>query len=561
VPHEPSPSDPPKATAPGAQKTTAPVAQTSGGVATAVRPAPVAEAPLHGPWFTVPAYARRWPGPGRPASPATVGALAGAALVAAISLPLTESGLGWLVTAFAGVLALALARRLTAPPVTTVPAGPAAWQPQRVALKRLGTRRIAWSAATVALLGVGTLRAAGWLFLLCLATAIGTAALAVAGGRSSRGMAMSLLMAVAAPFRALPWMVRGADSIRRHRTGATPGTRVIATVAVSLVLLLVFGGLFASADAAFADVLSQALPDLSFWTAVRWIFVFVVAGGLLGGAAFLRAAPPELSDLDGRGNRRVGRFEWAVPLGLLVVLFAAFVGVQLAVLFGGSRHVLETAGLTYADYARSGFWQLAVVTVLTLLVLAGAARWAPRETPGDRILIRTLLGSLAGLTLVIMASALHRMNLYSDTYGLTRLRLLVAACELWLGLVLVLVLIAGIRLRGGWVPRFAFAAGVLALLALAGANPDALIADRNIARYQQQHRIDLSYLSGLSADAVPALGKLPTSLRSCVLRGMDLRSDQGDWRRWNYGRQHAAAVVAANPPGNETEGCIDRSTY
>jgi hypothetical protein len=354
--------------------------------------------------------------------------------------------------------------------------------------------------------------------------------------------------------------MRGADAVRRQRTGAAQGTRVAATVAVSLVLLLVFGGLFASADAAFADVLSQALPDLSFWTGLRWVFVFVVAGGMLGGAAFLRAAPPELSDLDGRGTRRVGRFEWAVPLGLLVVLFAAFVGVQLAVLFGGSRHVLETAGLTYADYARSGFWQLAVVTGLTLLVLAGAARWAPRETSADRVLIRTLLGLLAGLTLVIMASALHRMNLYSDTYGLTRLRLLVAACELWLGLVLLLVLIAGIRLRGGWVPRFAFASGVLALLALAVANPDALIADRNIDRYQHQHRIDLSYLSNLSADAVPAMDKLPSPLRNCVLEGMDLRNDQGDWQRWNYGRQHAAAVIAASPPVYDAADCIDRST-
>jgi hypothetical protein len=541
------------------------IAGRPGGVATATRVAPPAAVPpnappLHGPWPAPSPWSRRWPGPGRPASAATVGALTGAAVVAAISIPLDRAGLGWLVAAFAGVLALTLARRLTSPPATSVPTGPARWQPQWRALEKLGTQRLAWSAATVALLGIGTLRAAGWLFLLCLATAIGTSALAVTGGRSSRGMLVSLQMAVIAPFRAASWVGRGADAVRRQRTGAAQGTRVLATVAVSVVLLLVFGGLFASADAAFADVLAQALPALSFWATVRWIFVFVVAGGILGGAAYLRAAPPELSDLDGRGSRRVGRFEWAVPLGLLVALFAMFVGVQLAVLFGGSRHVLETAGLTYADYARSGFGQLAVVTVLTLLVLAGAARWAPRETRGDRILIRTLLGSLAGLTLVIMASALHRMNLYSDTYGLTRLRVLVVACELWLGVVFVLVLIAGIRLRGGWIPRTAFATGVLALLALATINPDGLIADRNIARYQQQQRLDSSYLSSLSADAVPALDQLPPALRSCVLQAMELKNDLGDWRRWNYGRQQAADEIAANPPGYDVADCTGRST-
>ena len=47
--------------------------------------------------------------------------------------------------------------------------------------------------------------------------------------------------------------------------------------------------------------------------------------------------------------------------------------------------MLDTDGLTYADYARGGFWQLLVVTGLTLVVLAGAARWAPRDTRADRV--------------------------------------------------------------------------------------------------------------------------------------------------------------------------------
>jgi hypothetical protein len=60
--------------------------------------------------------------------------------------------------------------------------------------------------------------------------------------------------------------------------------------------------------------------------------------------------------------------------------------------------VLHTDGLTYAEYARSGFWQLSFVTALTLVVLAGAARWAPRAEPADRSLIRVVLGALAALT-------------------------------------------------------------------------------------------------------------------------------------------------------------------
>ena len=271
----------------------------------------------------------------------------------------------------------------------------------------------------------------------------------------------------------------------------------------------------------------------------------MVAGVVLFGAAYLRAAPPDLSGLESPGTRRVRRLEWAVPLGALITLFAAFVAVQVTILFGGARHVLGTDGLTFADYARGGFWQLLTVTGLTLLVLAGAARWAPRDTRTDRVLIRVLLGALAGLTLVIVASALHRMDVYADSYGLTRLRLLVALCEAWLGVVFVLVLIAGIRLRAVWLPRAVVAAGVLALLGLAVANPDAVIANRNIARYERTHRIDTWYLSTLSADAVPALADLPAGLRGCAMVGLaeDLRAPD-DWRGWNAARQRARDRMA-----------------
>ena len=66
-----------------------------------------------------------------------------------------------------------------------------------------------------------------------------------------------------------------------------------------------------------------------------------------------------------------------MPLGVLDALFVAFVAVQATVLFGGHAHVLETEGLTYAEYARQGFWQLLWVSALTLLVLE-------RGDPGRR---------------------------------------------------------------------------------------------------------------------------------------------------------------------------------
>jgi hypothetical protein len=122
----------------------------------------------------------------------------------------------------------------------------------------------------------------------------------------------------------------------------------------------------------------------------------------------------------------------------------------------------------------------------------------------------------------------------------------------WLGVVFVMVLIAGIRLRAAWLPRAAVGAGVLALLGLAAANPDGLIADRNVARYEQINRIDTTYLSNLSADAVPALDRLGTfapEKRDCTLFLIAERLDEpDDWRGWSYGRAHAREMLRLNPP-------------
>jgi Domain of unknown function (DUF4173) len=336
--------------------------------------------------------------------------------------------------------------------------------------------------------------------------------------------------------------------------------RAGAVLGASLALLLVFGGLFASADAAFAELIGDVMPDLGTPAPVRWIFVFACTASALLGAAYLLAAPPDLSGLERPGKARLRRLEWTVPLAVLNAVFATFVMVQLTVLFGGSKHVLKTAGLTYAEYARRGFWQLLAVTALTLVVLAAAARWAPRERRADRILVRVLLGGLAALCLVIVASALYRMHTYQEALGFTRLRVLVSVCELWLGLVLAMVLAAGVRLRAGWLPRAVVGSAVAALIGIVGLDPDRFIAERNVDRYEQTGQIDISYLSGLSADAAPALVRLPDPLRGCALSDVagDLRDAPDDWRAWNLSRARARTAVAGVAPGTWHQACGPR---
>ena len=148
------------------------------------------------------------------------------------------------------------------------------------------------------------------------------------------------------------------------------------------------------------------------------------------------------------------------------------------------------------------------------------------------------------LTLVVVASAIHRMWLYQEAYGFTVLRLLVLTCELWLGAGFLLALVAVLRLQPAGLGRPMVAAGMIALLGLAVVDPERLIAEHNLERWAQTGQLDTYYLSTLSSDAVPALVDLPEPDRSCVLLAIENRlAGPADWRDTNLSRNAARAVL------------------
>lgn len=356
----------------------------------------------------------------------------------------------------------------------------------------------------LALAAAPALRDAGWVVALDLAGAAVLSSIVLAGGETLDQVARG---AVAAVTR-LPLLRKlVAVPVRLRQLGpAAFGT------ALGGVLVVPFGALFLSADGAFAELARNALPAVDLLPArfVAFALVAVSAAGLFAAA---HSAPPAPA---GEPGVRFGRLETTIALVLLDLLFVAFVVVQFAVLFGGHDHVLHTAGLTYAEYARHGFWELLAVAFLTVAVIVGARRWG-RPHP-------LLIAALAGLCLVVVASSLRRMGVYESVYGFTRLRISVQAIDWWLAGVLVLAL-APAR----FAPRAAVVWTAAALAAFTLANPDALIARHNVDRWHETGKIDRSYLESLSADATPALRRVP-GLVPPLPR-------PGPWSSWSVARR------------------------
>ncbi|MEU9835672.1 DUF4153 domain-containing protein [Streptosporangium sp. NPDC048047] len=459
-------------------------------------------------------------------------ACAAVGLLAAVALPGSAMSLGFvLVAAAMGAAALPAVRRRVTP----------------------------WSAVlgliAYGLVAVAAFRDADWLAGPLLPAGFLLAALALSG--AGRGWAGVLRggASVVLGLLPVPWFLAAPVRPARGLPLRRRVVPVLAGTALSAVLVAVFGALFASADAVFAEAVARvfSVRDLLGAGALPLrILLFGVFAAVTASAVLAGLRPVAEPEVPG-ARLAVSRGVWVLPLVALDLLFGVFVAMQLTVLFGSSRWLVSATGLTYAQYARSGFFQLAAVSVFVLAIVA-VASGAIRLRGGERWLMAGLLGPLCALTMVVLVSALHRLDLYVGAYGFTRLRASVEAAIWWLGAVFALVLVAGavrlVRRRAvRWLPRTLVAMTGAALLVFAVWNPDLRVAETQIA-VRGPDRIDHRYLGGLGAEAVPALDRLPEPVRSCVLRNVTERNDLAapdPWNGWNLARERAREVLARHP--------------
>jgi hypothetical protein len=323
-----------------------------------------------------------------------------------------------------------------------------------------------------------------------------------------------------------------------HVAAATRG------VALALPLLLLFGGLFIAADAAFEQLVRSLAPSdapsLAGHVALAAVVAWLAAGVL---RQFLRPAAKGAT----LPRPRVGPVEIGLVLTLVDLLFLAFVLVQFRYLFGGTARVEREIGLTYAEYARRGFFELVIVAALALALLL-AAGWALRLGGRAQWGFRVPGAVLVVLVFVVMASALQRMRLYQDAYGLTELRLYTTAFILWIAVLFGWAAVTVLRGRSRAFAAGALAAGFAAVLALNAVNPDAVIARTNVDRaLAGRSSLDARYLATLSDDAVPdlvaALPRLDREGQQLLAANLLARDFDGDWRTWNVARSRAARTV------------------
>lgn len=205
------------------------------------------------------------------------------------------------------------------------------------------------------------------------------------------------------------------------------------------------------------------------------------------------------------------------------ILYFVFTMVQITYLYGGNLKALP-GGLTYAEYARKGFFELSFVAVMNVLAIGFLKLRVVKKTDSFSLVLNLLYTIMTGFTLNMVVSAFYKMRLYINAFGYTRLRILVEFFIVFLGLVLIL------QLAFVWkdlrVSKPIIILAMVMYIFINFFNIDSYIARNNIA-LTKEGNLDAFYLSNLSFDAFDEMKK-------AAEEGAISAKDYGYWKDINY---------------------------
>lgn len=320
---------------------------------------------------------------------------------------------------------------------------------------------------------------------------------------------LGVLLTATAPvfrlgFRHIP------TTLRTLFTGGRQGrtiSKMLLGLAISIPALCIVVPLLMESDAAFDGLASKLIENL------RTTVGQLIVGGML--AMFVvpycmalrhrKLEKPERAAFGGVDGVILG-----TVLALLSLCYFAYLFSQLAYFFSGFGGFLpEGYTFTVAEYARRGFFEMSAIAAINLAIIFLVQLLARQRDGKMHGLLRAFCAFIALFTLLIIATAVSKMVLYIELFGMTTLRITTTAFMLFLAIVFVSVILRLFTPRVKVLKTAIVTAGViLAILGLC--NVDRVVVEYNYHAYEQGwlKEIDLSTIHAAGDEGVPFMLKL-----------------------------------------------------
>lgn len=329
----------------------------------------------------------------------------------------------------------------------------------------------------------------------------------------------------------------GLSLARKARKGSKTTGAVLAGLAIAIPLVIVLVLLLSSADAAFAGLIDK-LPKVDLWEPA----VALVLGIPMGCYFYTRAAALRHTQETAVAPKQTGGMNTITVntvLGAVCLVYCVYLVSQLAYFVGGFSGILPEE-FTMAEYARRGFFEMAVICTINLFVISLAVGLTRKEG-NSPLSIRLLCLFIGIITLFLTVTASAKMVMYIDSYGLTRLRVLTQVIILFMALATIFVCIWLFARKMPYMKVIVLTALLLGSIVV-WADVDTVVACYNVRAYQSGmlESVDISHLQTLSDGAVPYIAELTQDSDQAVanqakaaLSRRERRDGEEDFRSWN----------------------------
>ena len=285
----------------------------------------------------------------------------------------------------------------------------------------------------------------------------------------------------------------------------SPNTKkVIKSLIIVIPVVIVVLLLLISADQIFGNLFhnfNKIFEDLSFSNILVRIFNFVILFFYLGGTLYFISKKYKDESKEIKESKVKDPLTINILLTTLNVIYIVFDIIQINSLL---LHRVSS-GFNYADYARSGFFQLMIISVINIVIILLSKKSEEKTYTKIMSLITVLL------TLIIIISSFYRMFLYEQAYGYTVLRLGVYII-LITEVILLIPTIIFIFKKDFNILRYYFIIALSVYSLVNCFSIDRIIAENNIRRYDRTGDIDVYYLMNNHYDNLDQLRMLSKEL-------------------------------------------------
>ncbi|PYG87135.1 uncharacterized protein DUF4173 [Ruminiclostridium sufflavum DSM 19573] len=269
--------------------------------------------------------------------------------------------------------------------------------------------------------------------------------------------------------------------------------------------------LFMSADAVFAVAMENITDFLGldfkiiFWDIVLGTIFGILLAAMLTGLKYneeKQASPAKIGD-----NIEaiiVGTF-----LTIINIFIITFVAFQFVYLFGGTVNI-TASDMTYAEYARRGFFELSTASGIIFAIALFVLIMTKKKDGRLSLWIKLATVCLCLCDGVLLISAVKRMLLYVNVYGLSTKRTLTLWFMAIIGLCLLWIIVKCYAIKID-VMKWIGITVIIGVCILSLTNTERIIANYNVNRYLEgtsETYIDINYLGNLSYTVVPEVARL-----------------------------------------------------